>query len=140
MHKLTLEQRNQLSLAYDSIECIDLSRFDLLLNLISRFPALFFSGRSFLAHAFTPQSIISSFRRFVGSLSVDLIHFYSIRSCPLWPLPSLFNIPYVVDLVDSMSLNFAKRVDNCHFILRPLLRLEYLRIRHFESNLPNLSL
>ena len=140
MQQLTPDQRNHLSLAYDSIECINLTRFDLLLNVLLKFPSLFFSGRSFLAYGFAPLSITRSFRRFVGSLRVDLIHFYSIRSCPLWPLLPQFNIPYVVDLVDSMTLNFAKRVDNCSFMWRPLLRLEYLRIRYFESNLPSSSL
>jgi glycosyltransferase involved in cell wall biosynthesis len=140
VHRITLEQRNLLSLAYNSVVCINLSRLDLLLGVILRCPGLFFSGRSFLAYGFTPPSLCVRFKEYLKSMRFDFVHFYSIRSCPLWPLISFFHIPCVVDLVDSMSLNFAKRVDNCRSVLKPLLRLEYFRLRSFESNLPNSSL
>ena len=140
VRNLTPEQLKQLSSAYNSINSVNLSRYELMLNFILRFPFLFFLGRSFLANAFTPASISKCFNRCLEAQQFDIVHFYSIRSSPLWPLLSLFNIPYVADLVDSMSLNFANRVQNCRSILKPLLRLEYLRLRAFESNLPNVSL
>ena len=135
LHSLTTEQLNMLSLAYDSIEYIDLSSFQFFLNLILKLPSSLFLRKSILAYGFTPSIVLHRFKLFLRFQCFDLVHFYSIRSCPLWSLLSLFEIPYVVDLVDSMSLNFAKRLQSSSKLLKPFLRIEQSFLRDFESNL-----
>ena len=66
-----------------------------------------------------------------------LFHFYSIRSNALWSISDLYNRPFVIDLVDSMSLNIQGKINNLKNNLSKLFWYFELRsVKLFEDNLP----
>ncbi len=66
-----------------------------------------------------------------------LFHFYSIRSYALWSLSDLYKRPFVIDLVDSMSLNIQGKIKNLKNNLSKLFwYIELHSIKCFENNLP----
>ena len=66
-----------------------------------------------------------------------LFHFYSIRSHALWSLSDLYKRPFVIDLVDSMSLNIQGKINNLKNNLSKLFwYIELRSVKYFEDNLP----
>ena len=66
-----------------------------------------------------------------------LFHFYSIRSNALWSISDLYHRPFVIDLVDSMSLNIQGKINNLKNNLSKLFWYFELRsVKLFEDNLP----
>lgn len=72
------------------------------------------------------RSLIDEVMRSFGP---DLIHCTTIRV-----LPNLLNIsrPLILDLVDSMALNFRRRVDQATWWTRPLWMFELARVAPYE--------
>ena len=66
-----------------------------------------------------------------------LFHFYSIRSHALWSLSDLYKRPFVIDLVDSMTLNIQGKINNLKNNLSKLFwYIEFRSVKYFEDNLP----
>jgi sugar transferase (PEP-CTERM/EpsH1 system associated) len=63
----------------------------------------------------------------------DLAHLQLVRLAPLAPL--VCSVPCVVDFVDALSLNIARRAERDVPPLRPLWRLEAARLRRAERAL-----
>ena len=64
----------------------------------------------------------------------DLIDAYLIRTVPYI---NQINTPVVLDLIDSMQLNFLNRVENAKsFIKKIIYKVEYNRLVKFEKSLP----
>jgi sugar transferase (PEP-CTERM/EpsH1 system associated) len=63
----------------------------------------------------------------------DVAHLQLVRVAPLVPL--LDGVPCVVDFVDALSLNIARRAERDLLPLRPLWRLEAGRLRRAERAL-----
>lgn len=75
-------------------------------------------------------------RRALGALAsegFDVAHLQLVRLAPL--APALASLPSVVDFVDALSLNIARRAERDLVPLRPLWRLEAGRLRRAESAL-----
>jgi len=64
----------------------------------------------------------------------DLVDAYLIRTVPYI---NQINTPVVLDLIDSMQLNFLNRVENAKsFIKKIIYKVEYYRLVKFEKSLP----
>ena len=133
---ITPQQLEELSLAFDSIISFNLTRFLFAISLFRAIPRFLFLGCPLIAVGLTPSRIKHHFSELLSRNDFDIIHFYSIRSFPLWAVADHFRAKFVVDLVDSMTLNFEKRISTASFFMRSLLMLELPRIRSFESGLP----
>jgi glycosyltransferase involved in cell wall biosynthesis len=75
-------------------------------------------------------------RRALGALAgegFDLAHLQLVRLAPL--ASAVCRLPCVVDFVDALSLNIARRADADRALLRPLWRLEAARLRSAEADL-----
>tara|TARA_B100000212_G_scaffold328291_1_gene292404 strand:- start:3434 stop:4690 length:1257 start_codon:yes stop_codon:yes gene_type:complete len=69
-----------------------------------------------------------------------IFHFYSIRSHALWSLIDFYKQPFVIDLVDSMSLNIQGKISNLtNKFSRIFWFFELKSIKYFENNLPYFS-
>ena len=69
-------------------------------------------------------------RRLVEGESFDLAHVQLVRMAPI--AQALNGLPKAVDLIDALSLNFARRAKRGARILRPLWRLEAARLAAYE--------
>ena len=79
---------------------------------------------------------VPSARDALGALmpeGFDVAHLQLVRLAPLVPL--LAGVPCVVDFVDALSLNIARRAERDLLLLRPLWRLEAARLRRAERAL-----
>jgi sugar transferase (PEP-CTERM/EpsH1 system associated) len=61
----------------------------------------------------------------------DVVHVQLVRLAPL--LPALGRTPCVVDLVDALSLNIARRAEGTRGPARPLWRAEARRLHAYEA-------
>jgi len=111
-----------------------------LLSLFLGFPryivAWLFNSLPFVSLLYTPRVISKHFGRHLSSSEFDIIHFYSINSYPLWEIASKAHVPFVVDLVDSMTLNLSGRMQSIPPLLRWIFSREFSCIKYFETNLP----
>lgn len=64
-------------------------------------------------------------------------HFYSIRSYSLWPIIEEYKKPFVIDLIDSMTLNLERRCKISKNIKKYFWNYELIASKNFEQNLPN---
>ena len=108
----------------------------LILGFARYISAWLFNSLPFVSLLYTPPVISRRFRRHLSSGEFDIIHFYSINSYPLWEIASKANTPFVVDLVDSMTLNFSGRTKSIPQLLRWAFSREFSHIKYFETNLP----
>ena len=132
------EQRSQLlSNAFCRIYMSSRASFlDYYLSLLFSCLRLLASSSSVLACAFTPRKVVEEFSDFIDENKFDFIHFYSIRSHPLWTMASKKEIKFLVDMIDSMTLNFSNRIQSAVGIKYLVLKREFNALRSFESNLP----
>lgn len=66
----------------------------------------------------------------------DLVNPYLIRTIPLIEFA---NTPIFLDMIDSMQLNYIRRIEKSKsFFLKFLYEFEYKRIVQYENNLPNI--
>lgn len=105
-------------------------------NLLKKL-SLWLSGQLPLASlVYTPPAIIRKFKTILRDNKFDIIHFYSINSFPLWVCASQSGNHYIIDLIDSMSLNLRERSSNAPFYINWLFSKELSAVKDFESALP----
>jgi len=135
-NNLLPDQLAQLSEVFDSCSFHNLYSLHYFLLLVLAIPRFFLSEKPLIASSFTPLHITCLFKRLVSVGKFDLVHFYSIRSFPLWGVAERLGLHFVVDLVDSMALNFQNRLEKLSFLVRPLFSVELRRVKRFELSLP----
>jgi sugar transferase (PEP-CTERM/EpsH1 system associated) len=72
-------------------------------------------------------------RKLIDSTPFDLAHVQLVRMAPI--AQALNRLPRVIDLIDALSLNFARRATRGASILHPLWRLEATRLAAYERRL-----
>ena len=78
---------------------------------------------------FSHDSVKRKILKIIKSSNVDVCHFYTIRTAPLaLQLP----VPCIIDLVDSMVLNFERRLAGSGIIRRIIYHFELRKLRFFE--------
>jgi len=91
-----------------------------------------FSGLPLQAALFDSAAARAALGR-LTSEGFDVAHLQLVRLAPL--APALAPVPCVVDFVDALSLNIARRAERDLAPLRPLWRLEADRLRRAEAAL-----
>ena len=86
------------------------------------------------------QRIIYKFRKKISYIEKKYkktyYHFYSIRSKALWSIAEKNKKPFVIDLVDSMTLNLERKCSITKNLKKIFWIYELNAIRIFEQNLP----
>ena len=77
------------------------------------------------------KKLVLSLEKYLQNNKVDYIVSNLIR--PLNCIPKLYQRGVVIDALDSMALNFKRRVYNSKFMKKTLLKFEYDRLKHFEK-------
>jgi polysaccharide biosynthesis protein PslH len=70
----------------------------------------------------------------LASCEFDLIHAFMLR---LAPFCQNITSPVILDLIDSMQLNFSRRVDMTHAPIKWFLQEELRRLTYFEKDICN---
>lgn len=97
--------------------------------LISVFMALFGRDIPIQCALFSSSSFRSAIQNSVNNVAYDLVLATTVRV-----MPNLvgIDIPVILDLVDSMALNFRRRVARASFWIRPVLQFEQSRVARYE--------
>jgi len=106
-----------------------------ILSVTSVLTRFLFSYDPFQILYYKSNHIKEKVRDIIRDNDFDLINVFLIRGLP-YTYDS--NIPVVLDMVDSMQLNFLRRsrsANNC--IVRKIFTLELERVTRYENNLPN---
>lgn len=128
--------------AFDEIYGIDLNVFDLFQSLSLSIIKRILFKLPIQINLLNTRKTNRKFKKLIRNLNSknnkenSLIYFFSIRSFPFWEFVDNFNIFYLVNLVDSVSLNIKNKINNLSGLKRLFWQLEYLVIRNFEKNLP----
>jgi polysaccharide biosynthesis protein PslH len=98
---------------------------------------IFWEGYPLQCVIYRSQRFRQSIRNCLRKYSIDLVHVTTIRvmSC----MPASY-APLVLDLVDSMSLNFRRRVERSSWWQRPFWRFEFRRVAQYEREAANAAL
>lgn len=78
------------------------------------------------------KKLVVSLENYLRNNKVDYIVSNLIR--PLNCIPKSYQRRVVIDALDSMTLNFERRVCNSNFMKKTLLQFEYDRLAHFEKS------
>lgn len=97
--------------------------------LFSSFKALFNPAMPLQCAVFSSLAFRKAILANISDLRPDVIHATTIRV-----LPNLddFAVPLILDLVDSMALNFRRRAQRSSWWLRPLWWFEHRRVARYE--------
>jgi len=81
------------------------------------------------------RSINKKIRDIIRDNNFDLINVFLIRGLPY---THNSNVPVILDMIDSMQLNFLRRYQNAdNYVLKKIYELEFSRVVRYENNLPN---
>lgn len=99
--------------------------------ILSSIKALFNGGMPLQCALFSSAAFRKAIQDCISDITPDVIHSTTIRV-----LPNLFNstVPIILDLVDSMGLNFRRRAKRAPWWWRPLWQFEQARVTKFEQS------
>jgi polysaccharide biosynthesis protein PslH len=105
-------------------------------SIVNIFLAIFDSKLPFQCALFKSSSLKTQLNLLLTSKKPDILYFILVRS-----MANIQNSKcrVVVDMIDSLSLNLKRKINNSNFIIRNLLKIEYLRIKKFELSIANFS-
>ena len=87
------------------------------------------------------QKLINNFNNKISYLRTKyqniFIHIYSIRTYFLWQIIEKSKNPFVIDLVDSMTLNLKRKCSILKNFKNYFWKFEYASTKYFEQNLPS---
>lgn len=89
-----------------------------------------FSSRPLQVSLCSDRHAAASIQQLIASGKFELINLYMLRLCDLI---SSSPVPVVIDLIDSLTLNFHRRIAAARFPYSLLLREEVRRLRHYEA-------
>jgi glycosyltransferase involved in cell wall biosynthesis len=98
---------------------------------LSVIKALFNGSMPLQCAIFSSEKFKEAIRDCISEIAPDVIHSNTIRVLPNLPNGT---VPIILDLVDSMGLNFRRRVERAPWYCRPLWKFEHLRVAKFEQN------
>ena len=78
------------------------------------------------------KKLVASLEKYLRNTKVDFIVSNLIR--PLNCIPKSYQRSVAIDALDSMTLNFERRVYNSNFMKKTLLQFEYDRLARFEKS------
>ena len=73
------------------------------------------------------------------SNNVSFVHIFSLRTINIWPILNQQNIPFFIDLIDSVGLTFERYSQNKKAFKKLFYKFESRNIARLESRLPIFS-
>jgi glycosyltransferase involved in cell wall biosynthesis len=110
-----------------SVDLIHWSQSRAVANLLL---AIFKPNSAFQCAFFESSSFKKAFENLLAEFKPDAIYAVTIRG--LGNIGS-YTGPLFIDLVDSMALNFSRRIDVTVGLMRVVLKMEYCRVKEFEK-------
>ena len=133
------EETDKILNAFDEVYSIKINALDFLLIFIN---LLFNQILSFLpsqTQFLSSYFLIKKFKKILNNIKKRnkevFIHCYSIRSYKLWNLISKSSSKFVIDFVDSMTLNLKNKLNFVKSFQKLFFFNEFLRTKNFEGNL-----
>ncbi len=123
--------------AFNTIETFDINIIDFFISgLIAFFMTVFFR-QPLQIYLLSSPLIKNKFKNFIKKNNFGTIHFYSARTYSLWIIIEKLKKNFVIDLVDSLTLNLGNKIKNNKGFSKLIWLNEYLTFSKFERNLPN---
>ncbi len=129
---------------FNEIHCIKIYNYDFIFIFFNALLFRIFKKLPLQASWLNSSRLKKIFKTKINLITSNekniIFHFYSIRSHALWSLIDLYKKPFVIDLVDSMSLNIQGKISNLtNNLSRIFWFFELKSIKYFENNLPYFS-
>lgn len=112
------------------IELIKINRIEALINLCISFK----SKLPFQCAIYQSSAFKKEIQQSINSFTPSFLHFITIRYYVNKPKTSL---PVFIDMIDSMALNFSRRIKNSKGLMRLILAEEYDRLLNYEKKAAN---
>jgi polysaccharide biosynthesis protein PslH len=127
-----LESIKEISSFCEEVHAIYLPKWKSLLNCIK---CLFTSDRPFQVAYYNSKQFQSKLDELTSANNFDLAHYFLLRVAD-YKVPD--RIPKIIELIDSMQLNFSSRIAiETNFIKKIVLKTELARINDYEINIIN---
>lgn len=110
-------------------QIFNLGKIELMKNT---FGTIFQSNLPIQVGVYTNKKLVASLENYLRNNKVDYIVSNLIR--PLNCIPKSYQGSVIIDALDSMTLNFERRVRNSNFVKKILLQFEYDRLALFEKS------
>tara|TARA_Y100000389_G_scaffold200145_1_gene239975 strand:+ start:1455 stop:2621 length:1167 start_codon:yes stop_codon:yes gene_type:complete len=133
--KNKLDKEAKIILEKKGIEVV-LIKFNFIEAILNLMQAIFFKELPFQCAFFKCKKFHNSIKEFLKKNNFDLIHIFSIR---IMPNLSNYNCKLIVEMVDSLSLNFNRRQKLAKGIKKFILNIEQKRLLKYEKNIANQS-
>lgn len=131
-------EQNELDYSYSKklrdmgaeIKLIKINRIEALINLCISFT----SKLPFQCAIYQSSAFKKEIQQSISSFTPSFLHFITIRYYENKPKTSL---PIFIDMIDSMALNFSRRIENSKGLMRLILAEEYDRVLNYEKKAAN---
>lgn len=139
--KLLKENKNNLLEAFTIITPIDVTFIDLIYITLFLIPNVIFKKLPLRCQIIFSKRIIYKFNKLLFSRdSNSIVHFYSISTYPLWKITDRNKFNFIIDMVDSATLNIKRKLKLTKNILSYFFWKLELQLTHkFEYNLPDFN-
>ena len=131
--------KQNLEKAFCKVHYIEANLFDYLFSFIKAVWMTVLFRRPLQIYIFSSPFITSKFKKYLKQNSFELIHFYSARTFCFWEIVDKANIKFVIDLVDSLTLNLSNKIKYLKGISKIIWINESITARNFELSLPHYS-
>lgn len=146
---INLSEQYDISLAYIEGDSNDGQKKEKLVKYIDKFYSIknniFMKLRSLVSGIFlniplqvllySDKSIKLNIEKIIESNEFNIINFYMLRMTNLLPLKNLNDENVVIDYVDSMYLNFSRRIEKASFINKIIYKEEVRRLKIYETKI-----
>lgn len=129
--EVTETQINYLKPFCKEIKVVRLNTFKIYLNL---FFALF-TKKPFQVNYFFQRKPYKVFLKYVDEIKPDHIYCQMLRTTEY--AKHLYHIPKTLDYMDALSKGIERRIDKTTWLLKPVFKSEYKRLKNYETNIFN---
>ncbi len=137
--KVIKKDEKNLKKVFKKITPINLNIIDWLMICFSCIPKTIFLKIPLRCQLVNSPKVIKDFKKIINKDQNDsILHFYSASTYPFWREAELKKKYFVIDMVDSSTLNIKRKLKLSKNLIKKLFwKLEYKLTKSFETNLPN---
>jgi polysaccharide biosynthesis protein PslH len=114
----------------DQIITIQINKFVKFINLFKTL----INFKPLQVNLFTNRYLLSLVRKICEEINPDVIHVQTVRLAEYF---MNYTKPKVIDMIDALSLNMARRAKKENILLKIVLNLESLLLKNYESKVLN---
>lgn len=138
---ISKEVFEELNNTFHELHLIEIKNLDFIFIAIRALILRFFYNRPLQSSWLASKRLSNKFKKIICLLEKKykniIFHFYSIRTYFLWQIIENYRKPFVIDLVDSMTLNLERKCLISNKFNKFFWNYELNASRIFEQNLPN---